>query len=152
MELKDEIVINAPRDRVYEALNNPEVLKQCIPGCEELNQEGEDGFSAMVVVKIGPVKAKFNGVVHLKDKNYPESYRIEGEGKGGIAGFANGGANVHLTESGQETLLSYNVDANVGGKLAQLGSRLIKSTSAKLAGRFFENFSEIATERASQTA
>lgn len=152
MEISGQHQIPADRELVWELLNDPEVLKQCIPGCEELNQEGEDGFSAMVVVKIGPVKAKFNGVVHLKDKSYPESYRIEGEGKGGIAGFANGGANVHLTESGQETLLSYNVDANVGGKLAQLGSRLIKSTSAKLASRFFDNFSEIATERASQTA
>lgn len=145
MELTGEHRIPASRERVWDLLNDPDVLGQCIPGCEEIEATGDDAFSAKVQLKIGPVKAKFNGNVELQDKVYPESYRIVGEGSGGIAGFAKGGARVHLTEEApEETLLAYEVDAQVGGKIAQLGNRLIKSTSAKLAGQFFTKFSEIA--------
>ena len=147
MEISGNHTIPAGRQLVWDLLNDPEVLKECIPGCEELNADSEDSFSAIVTLKIGPVKAKFSGEVELKDKNIPESYRIEAEGKGGIAGFANGGANVILSESESETILTYNVDANIGGKIAQLGSRLITSTTRKLADKFFVRFCEIASER-----
>jgi hypothetical protein len=148
MDLKGEQELALDREQVWKLLNDPEVLRQCIPGCQELEKNGDDAFSAKVVLKIGPVKATFAGSVELKDKVYPESYRIVGEGKGGIAGFAKGGAKVHLTPKDGGTLLSYEVDAQVGGKIAQLGSRLIASTSRKLADKFFENFSEIAAEQA----
>ena len=147
MELSGEHLIPASRERVWNLLNDPEVLKECIPGCEEITMEGDDRFTATVVLKIGPVKARFNGAVELQDKRYPEGYRIAGEGKGGIAGFASGGANVDLQEADGGTLLTYQADAQVGGKIAQLGSRLIKSTSAKLAGQFFTKFCEIASEK-----
>ena len=148
MELSGEYLVPASRELVWDLLNNVEVLGQCIPGCEEVVSEGEDSFSAKVVFKIGPVKAKFSGAVELSDKVYPESYRISGEGKGGIAGFAKGGANVRLSEEAEGTRLTYNVDAQIGGKIAQLGSRLINSTSKKLADQFFGRFNEIAIERA----
>ncbi|MCF6321555.1 MAG: carbon monoxide dehydrogenase subunit G [Rhizobiaceae bacterium] len=150
MEISGEYIIPAGRELVWELLNDPEILKQCIPGCEEITQKSEDEFSAKVVLKIGPVKAKFGGDVRLSDKVYPQSYRISGEGKGGIAGFASGGANVQLEEVEEGTRLNYEVDAKIGGKIAQLGSRLIVSTSKKLAGKFFDKFREIATQRASQ--
>ncbi|MCB1440016.1 MAG: carbon monoxide dehydrogenase subunit G [Nitratireductor sp.] len=150
MDLNGEEFIPAPRERVWEMLNDPEILRQCIPGCETLEQAEPDQFSAEVVLKIGPVKARFNGEVFIKDKNFPDGYRIEGEGKGGIAGFASGGADVILKEQEDGTLLEYRVDANVGGKIAQLGSRLITSTSKKLAGQFFGKFSELAAQ--AQTA
>ncbi|MBW8637970.1 carbon monoxide dehydrogenase subunit G [Hoeflea sp. WL0058] len=143
MEMKGEERIAASREVVWEALNNPEVLKQCIPGCESLEQTGENEMAATVKLKIGPVSAKFNGAVTLENINAPESYTISGEGKGGVAGFAKGGADVSLEEEGDETVLSYEVKAQVGGKIAQLGSRLIDSTSKKLAGQFFENFKTI---------
>ncbi len=143
MDLSGQQLIAADRVFVWEKLNDPEILKRCIPGCETLEQQGEDAFKATVVLKIGPVKAKFSGAVELKDKVYPESYRIVGEGAGGIAGFAKGGATVRLEEKSGETLLIYDVDAQVGGKIAQLGSRLIKSTSAKLAKQFFAKFDEV---------
>jgi len=148
MEISGEYIVPASRELVWELLNDADVLKQCIPGCEEIIQKGEDEFSARVVLKIGPVKAKFGGEVRLSDKVYPQSYRISGEGKGGIAGFAKGGANVVLAEVEGGTQLNYEVDAQIGGKIAQLGSRLIVATSKKLAGRFFDKFCEIATERA----
>jgi hypothetical protein len=135
--------LEADRQTVWEALNDPEVLKACIPGCESLEQTGENELTATVTAKVGPVKAKFNGSVELKDLNPPESYRIEGSGKGGAAGFAKGGADVRLDErDGGGTVLSYEVDAQVGGKLAQIGSRLIDGTAKKLADQFFENFRE----------
>ncbi len=140
MKLADEIRIDAPRDRVWAALNDVEVLKASIPGCEELTKDSETELSAVVQAKVGPVKAKFKGAVTLSDLNPPESYRISGEGKGGAAGFAKGGATVTLVEDGQATILKYEVDADVGGKLAQLGGRLIEGTSQKLAKEFFENF------------
>ncbi len=146
MDISGEYVIPASRELVWELLNDPQILQQCIPGCEEVVASGEDEFTAKVTLKIGPVKAKFGGVVRLSDKVHPESYRISGEGKGGIAGFAKGGANVNLSEADEGTRLVYEVDAQIGGKIAQLGSRLIDSTAKKLANKFFETFNEIATE------
>ena len=130
---------------VWDALNDPVALRQCIPGCETIERQSETELTATVTAKVGPVKAKFQGVVRLSDLDPPKSYRISGEGKGGAAGFAKGGAIVELveTEGGQATLLSYAVDANVGGKLAQIGARLIDSTAKKLAGEFFETFAGV---------
>lgn len=148
MEMNDTQRINAPRDAVYAALNDAEVLKQCIPGCESLEKVSDTEMNATVVLRVGPVKARFKGAVELSDLQPPESYTISGEGKGGVAGFAKGGAKIKLIEEGSETLLEYEVRADIGGKLAQLGSRLIDSTSKKLAGQFFQNFSELLEERA----
>ncbi len=148
MDMTGEQRISASRSVVWEALNDPDVLKQSISGCEKLDKTSPTDFSATVTAKIGPVKAKFNGAVTLSDLNPPESYTISGEGKGGVAGFVKGQANVSLTEDGSETVLSYKVKAQVGGKLAQLGSRLIASTARKMADDFFKRFSEIAAERA----
>lgn len=142
MEMNGSHIIPASRETVWEALNNPDVLRACIPGCEELEMSSPTEMSATVVTKIGPVKAKFKGDVTLENLNPPNSYTISGEGKGGIAGFAKGGADVTLTEVPEGTQLDYNVDAKVGGKIAQLGSRLIDSTARKLADQFFTNFSE----------
>lgn len=144
MELNGKYEIAAPRTRVWELLNDPEVLKQCIPGCEELTADGEDAFAAVVTLKIGPIKARFSGEVTLSDKVVPESYTITGEGRGGIVGFAKGAAKVHLAEANGMTTLTYDVNADVGGKIAQLGSRLIASTSKKLADQFFGKFAGIA--------
>lgn len=144
MELGGEHEIGAPRKDVWKLLNDPQVLQKCIPGCETVERAGDDRFSAVVLLKLGPVKARFSGSVELKDKVYPESYRIVGEGKGGVAGFAKGAADVRLDEMDGGTRLTYSVDAQVGGKIAQLGARLMKSTSAKLADQFFSRFSEIA--------
>ena len=140
MELKGEYRIPAPRERVWAMLNDPNVLRECIPGCESLEGSAAEGFAARVTTKVGPVKATFNGQVTLSNVKPPESYTISGEGKGGVAGFAKGGADVHLAEDGAGTLLTYTVNAQVGGKLAQLGSRLIDSTSKKLADQFFSSF------------
>lgn len=140
MDLTGEERIAAPRDVVWKALNDPEILKTCIPGCESLEKVSDTELTAVVGVKIGPVKARFNGKVQLTNLNPPSSYTISGEGSGGIAGFAKGGADVTLTDEGAETVLGYVVNADVGGKIAQLGSRLIASTSKKLATQFFENF------------
>jgi len=142
MDMKGEERIPAPREAVWEALNDPEVLKASIPGCQELEKTSDTGFSATVQAKVGPVKAKFKGEVSLSDIDPPNGYTISGEGKGGAAGFAKGGAKVSLAEDSGETVLSYEVDANVGGKLAQIGSRLIDSTAKKMAGDFFAKFSE----------
>ena len=142
MELKGEYRIPAPRERVWAMLNDPAVLKECIPGCESLEGSPAEGFAARVTTKVGPVKATFNGEVTLSNINPPESYTISGEGKGGVAGFAKGGADVHLAEDGGGTVLTYAVNAQVGGKLAQLGSRLIDSTAKKLADEFFSCFAE----------
>lgn len=144
MDLSGEYRIPAPRERVWEMLNDADVLRACIPGCEELEQTADNAFSARVTIKVGPVKATFNGHVTLENINAPESYTIAGEGKGGVAGFASGSADVHLAEDGDVTILTYTANARVGGKLAQLGSRLIDSTSRKLAGQFFTKFAEMA--------
>ncbi len=140
MEMSGEYKINASREKVWAALNDPEILKQSIPGCEQIEQQSDTEMTAQVTAKVGPVKAKFSGAVQLTDLDPPKSYRISGEGKGGAAGFAKGGANVILEEDGTGTVLKYEVDAQVGGKLAQLGARLIDGTAKKMASQFFENF------------
>lgn len=140
MKLSDEKKIAAPREIVWAGLNDVDVLKASIPGCDSLEKTSDTGFEAVVRAKVGPVKAKFKGVVELSDLNPPESYRISGEGKGGAAGFAKGGATVTLVEDGDGTILKYDVDADVGGKLAQIGGRLLEGTTKKLAGEFFDNF------------
>ncbi|MEI5681628.1 MULTISPECIES: SRPBCC family protein [unclassified Mesorhizobium] len=141
--IEGEEHIAAPVQKVWEALNDPAVLKECIPGCQSLEMKTPTDMAATVVLKIGPIKATFAGEVTLKNLKPPHSYTIQGEGKGGIAGFAKGGADVTLTEDGaNSTLLKYEAKADVGGKIAQLGSRLITSTSKKLAGQFFSSFNE----------
>lgn len=146
MEMSGEYRIEASRQKVWDALNDPEILKQAIPGCEEINRLSDTEMTAKVVAKVGPVKASFTGEVTLSDLDPPNSYRISGEGKGGAAGFAKGGANVHLESDGDATVLKYDVDATVGGKLAQLGARLIDGTAKKMANDFFSNFAEIVSE------
>lgn len=140
MELRGEQRIDAPRDRVYAALNDPEVLRQSIPGCERLERRSDTELSATVRVTVGPVRAVFDGEVSLGDLNPPESYTITGTGKGGVAGFASGSARVTLREDGAATVLSYTVDAKVGGKIAQLGGRLVDGVARKLAAEFFGRF------------
>ncbi|MCP4818773.1 MAG: carbon monoxide dehydrogenase subunit G [Shimia sp.] len=146
MELADEITIEAPRDVVYAALNDPEILKRCIPGCEELIKKSDTELEAKVVLKVGPVKAKFSGEVVLNTDGAPEAFSLEGQSNGGAAGHARGGADVTLTEDGSQTILRYEAKAVIGGKLAQLGSRLIQSTSKKLATKFFKSFADIMAE------
>lgn len=144
MELSDEIVINAPKTQVYAALNDPAVLQQCIPGCEELIKHSDTDLEALVVLKIGPVKAKFSGNVQLDTAGAPDMFSLTGQGNGGAAGHAKGGATVTLAENGpNETVLRYEAKAVIGGKLAQLGSRLIQSTAQKLAAKFFQSFAEV---------
>ncbi|WP_316014843.1 carbon monoxide dehydrogenase subunit G [Roseobacter sp. HKCCA0434] len=140
MELTGTRTIAADRNTVWAALNDPEVLKDCIPGCQELTGSPEEGFEATVVQKVGPVKATFKGAVRLEDVVAPVSYRIVGEGKGGAAGFAKGAADVALAEVPEGTELAYTVDAKVGGKLAQLGSRIVDGFAKKMADQFFETF------------
>jgi uncharacterized protein len=140
MEMSGEYRISAPRARVWEALNDADILKQCIPGCESIEKISPTEFNAKVVAKVGPVKATFTGAVTLSDLVPPTSYKISGEGKGGAAGFAKGGAAVTLEEAGAETVLRYTAQGNVGGKLAQIGSRLIDGTAKKLANEFFGKF------------
>jgi len=143
MDMTGEYRIAAPRQRVWEALNDPEILKLCIPGCESIEKTSPTEFTAKVVAKIGPVKATFGGVVTLSDLDPPNGYKISGEGKGGAAGFARGGAEVTLKDDGDGTVLHYKASANVGGKLAQIGSRLIDSTAKKLSDDFFGKFAEM---------
>ncbi|WP_439527910.1 SRPBCC family protein [Pannonibacter sp.] len=149
MDMSGEYRIPAPRNDVWNALNDPEVLKACIPGCESLEMTSPTQMTASVTSKIGPVKAHFTGVVTLENINPPQSYTITGEGKGGVAGFAKGGADVKLTEDGDGTILTYTARAQVGGKLAQLGSRLIDSTARKMADDFFGKFSQMVAGAAS---
>ncbi len=143
MELSDEIIINAPKDKVYAALNDPEILKQCIPGCEELTKVSDTQLEAKVALKVGPVKARFGGEVELDTTGAPDAFSLTGQGSGGAAGHAKGGADVTLEADGDKTILRYEAKAQIGGKLAQLGSRLIVSTSKKLAGKFFDNFAKV---------
>ncbi len=147
MDMTGEHRIEASREAVWEALNDPEVLKESIPGCQELTKEGDTDFTATVKAKVGPVSAKFSGAVTLSDIDPPNGYTISGEGKGGAAGFAKGGAKVNLEDDGGATLLKYEVNASVGGKLAQIGSRLIDSTAKKMAGQFFAKFAEVVESR-----
>jgi uncharacterized protein len=150
MEMTGEYRIPASRQRVWEALNDPDVLKQCIPGCQSLEKVSDTEFNGRVVASVGPVRATFGGKVTLSDLDPPQSYTITGEGSGGVAGFAKGGAKVNLAEEGAETLLTYDVQAQVGGKLAQIGSRLIDGVARKMASDFFGSFA--ATVAAEQPA
>ena len=148
MDMNGERRIALPRAVVWEALNDAEILAKCVPGCQTIEKTGENGFKATVVIKVGPVKAKFSGSVQLQDIVENESYSLVGQGEGGVAGFAKGGAKVTLADDGDGTLLTYTVDANVGGKLAQIGGRLINSTAVKLADQFFDNFGTVVAEQA----
>ncbi len=143
MNLTGEYRIPAPREKVWDALNDPEILKQCIDGCEELNRDGDNGFTAKVTAKIGPVKAKFGGKVTLENIDPPNGYTIRGEGAGGVAGFAKGSADVKLTQDGTDTVLVYTARAEVGGKLAAVGSRLVEGVAKKTADDFFGKFSKL---------
>jgi uncharacterized protein len=143
MELKDEITINASKEQVYAALINADVLRQCIPGCQELVQHSDSDLEAKVVLKVGPVKAKFSGNVQLDKTGAPDTFSLAGQGNGGAAGFAKGKAQVVLEADGKKTILRYDAKAEIGGKLAQLGSRLIQGTAKKLAGKFFQDFADI---------
>jgi uncharacterized protein len=142
MEIKGEYKITAPRDKVFAALNDQAILQACIPGCESLDKLSDTEMTAKVRLRIGPVSAAFSGKVTLSDLDPPNGYKITGEGQGGVAGFAKGGAVVTLTEDGPDTLLKYDVDAQVGGKIAQVGARLIAGTAKKLADQFFSKFAE----------
>ena len=144
MQMAGDVSIAADRQHVWTALNDPEVLRQCIPGCESVTLEAENVLLAKVTAKIGPIKAGFSGKVTLSELDPPNSYVISGEGSGGAAGFAKGSAAVKLTTVGNATQLSYQVDAAVGGKLAQIGARLIDSTARKMAEDFFAKFVAIA--------
>ncbi|HEY0234113.1 MAG TPA: carbon monoxide dehydrogenase subunit G [Afipia sp.] len=147
MQMNGSERIAATKEAVWAALNDPEILKQCIPGCESLEKTSDNEMIASVTLKVGPVKASFKGKVTLSDIDAPNGYRITGEGTGGVAGFAKGGANVRLeSETSDMTVLHYDVDAQVGGKIAQLGARLIDSTAKKLAGEFFTKFGAVVTE------
>ena len=141
MDMTGERRIHAPRQRVWDALNDPEMLRAAIPGCESVTRTAEDAFEAKVALRIGPMAAKFGGKVRIENVNAPASYTITGEGDGGAMGFAKGGADVALEEVGpEETLLTYTVKAQVGGKMAQLGARLIDSTAKSMADQFFDRF------------
>jgi carbon monoxide dehydrogenase subunit G len=140
MDMTGEVRLAAPREVVWRALNDPEILKQSIPGCEEIQKLSDAEMTARVSAKVGPVSAKFTGKVHLSDLDPPNGYTISGEGQGGVAGFAKGGAQVSLKDDGAGTMLSYKVQAQVGGKLAQIGSRLIDATARKMADDFFTRF------------
>ncbi len=143
MQMSGEYRIEAPREAVWAALNDPEILKQAIPGCEEIEKVSDTELAAKVKVKVGPVSAKFTGTVTLSDLDPPKGYTISGEGKGGAVGFAKGGAKVRLEADGAATVLHYDVEARVGGKLAQIGSRLIDATAKKMANDFFAKFAEV---------
>lgn len=143
MRMTGEERIAAPRTRVWEGLNDPAVLRACIPGCQSLEREPDGRLRATVEVKIGPIGARFNGVVTLSDIDAPNGYTITGEGQGGTVGHAKGGAKVRLTDDGAGTLLTYEVDAEVGGRLAQLGGPIIDATAKQLAGKFFRKFNEV---------
>ncbi|MEP5760930.1 MAG: carbon monoxide dehydrogenase subunit G [Litoreibacter sp.] len=146
MKLSDSRTIRADINTVWAALLNPEVLKECVPGCTEMSGSAEDGFEATVVQKVGPVKATFKGSVELQNMSPPTSVTIVGSGKGGAAGFAKGEANVRLETDGDATVLHYEVEAKVGGKLAQLGSRIIDGFAKKMAEQFFTRFQEAIEE------
>lgn len=144
MQMTGEQGIAAPRQTVWQALNDPEVLRQCIPGCQSLEKEADDRFAAIAEIKIGPIGARFKGNVQLSDIDAPNGYTIMGSGNGGIAGSAKGGAKVRLTDApGGGTLVSYNVEAEVGGRMAQLGGPIIDATAKNLAGKFFAKFGEV---------
>ena len=140
MTMSGEYQLPVPRETVWEKLNDPATLKACIPGCEQLDKLSDNEFQAVATAKIGPVKATFKGKVTLSDIDPPNGYKISGQGDGGVAGFAKGGATVKLEPKGGGTLLSYAVEAQIGGKLAQIGQRLVNGAAKKIADEFFENF------------
>jgi uncharacterized protein len=142
MEMKGEQLIPAPQQTVWNGLNDPETLKACVPGCEEIKPVGDNEYQVLMVARVGPVSAKFKGKLTLSDIQPPNSYAIAFEGQGGAAGFAKGGAKVSLSTEGMTTRLAYDVKASVGGKLAQIGSRLIDAAAKKVADDFFRNFNE----------
>ncbi len=142
MTMNGEAVLPAPRETVWAKLNDPEVLKACIPGCQSLDMASPTEFAAVAKVKVGPVSATFKGRVQLLDLDPPNGYRIQGEGEGGVAGFAKGGAKVRLEDVPEGTKLVYDVEAQIGGKLAQLGGRLINGVAKKMADEFFGNFAK----------
>ncbi len=142
MKMNGEFRVPTDRETVWRALNDPEVLKECLPGCQEIEKTSETEMSATLVIKVGPVKATFKGGVTLSDIDPPNGYTLSGQGQGGTAGFASGEAKVRLVEENGATLLQYECDAKVGGKLAQIGSRLIDSTAKKLAKQFFDSLAE----------
>jgi carbon monoxide dehydrogenase subunit G len=142
MDISGEFTIPAPRERVWAALNDPETLKRCIPGCESLEQTSDTAFDAKMSAKIGPVKARFDTAIELSNVNPPQSYTISGQGKGGPAGFGKGSADVSLEAQGDATVLRYSAALQVGGKLAQIGSRLVGGTARKIANDFFSKFTE----------
>src|SRR5438067_9592349 len=146
MTMNGTVELPASRETVWAKLNDPAVLKSCIPGCELLEKNSENEFQAVATVKVGPVKARWKGKVRLSDRDPPNSYRISGEGEGGVAGFAKGGATVSLSDKEGGTLLSYNVEAQIGGKLAQLGQRLVNSAAKKTADDFFLKFAAAVTQ------
>jgi carbon monoxide dehydrogenase subunit G len=141
MDMSGERLIAAPREKVWDALNDPEILKACIPGCETIEKLSDHELKATAAVKLGPIAARFTGKVLLSDLDPPNGYTISGEGQGGVAGFAKGGAKVDLTDEAGGTKLSYTVNAQIGGKMAQLGARLIDSTAKSMAEQFFTKFS-----------
>lgn len=153
MKMTGEQHIAASRQRVWEALNDPNVLRQCIPGCQSLDKEGDDRFLAVAEVKIGPIGARFKGDVSLSDLDAPNGYTITGKGNGGIAGSAKGAAKVRLSDAaGGGTTVSYDVDAEVGGRMAQLGGPIIDATAKQLAGKFFAKFGEVVSGQAAAVA
>ena len=143
MDITGEYKIAAPPERVWEALNDPEILRQAIPGCEEITALSATEIEAVIVSKIGPVKATFKSLLTITNLNPPSSYTLSGKGKGGVAGFGRGSADVTLSPDGNETILSYTADFSVGGKLAQVGSRLIVAATRKIADDFFAKFSQL---------
>jgi uncharacterized protein len=145
MTMSGEVQLAASREQVWAKLNDADVLKQCIPGCEELNKTSDTEFQAVATIKVGPVKARFKGRVQLNDLDPPNGYRISGEGEGGVAGFAKGAATVKLSDNNGGTLLAYDVESQIGGKLAQLGQRLVQGTAKKLADDFFAKFAAAVT-------
>ena len=142
MEMTGEQVVPAPQQETWNALNDPQVLKACVPGCESIERTGDNEYQVLMVARVGPVSAKFKGKLALSDVKPPVSYAISFEGQGGAAGFAKGGAQVRLAPEGDKTKLSYDVKASVGGKLAQIGSRLVDAAARKVADDFFRNFNE----------
>ena len=148
MTMNGEYELRVPPQTVWEKLNDPAILKTCIPGCEQLDKTSDTEFQAVATVKIGPVKAKFKGKVTLSDLDPPNGYKISGQGDGGVAGFAKGGATVKLAPKNGGTLLSHNVDAQIGGKLAQLGQRLVNGAAKKVADDFFANFANAVNPKA----
>jgi carbon monoxide dehydrogenase subunit G len=142
MEMSAEQIIPATQQQTWEALNDPAMLRQCVPGCEAIDPIGENQYQVLMVARVGPVSAKFKGKLTLSDIQAPNSYSIAFEGQGGAAGFAKGAAQVRLSPAGEATRLAYDVKASVGGKLAQIGSRLVDAAARKVADDFFRNFNQ----------